>query len=191
MHVGSVAVSAGMEVNKGQLIGHTGRDGRSGFPHLHFEIRAGRSYQAYCCNPWKYLPNTANTYSSFTADVTLTPKYNSAANQFEAEVNVSVPPDQLTLNRIEVHVMTHSGSTYVRKFDFCEDNFSHTLQEMDDPMFEGNLLISPNRFNSRSFEKGEKASISFLFKALPSEGGTVYAKAYDVFGNVITSQNTY
>ena len=184
MHVNNAIVVKDSKVTKGQLIGHTGKDGKSGFPHLHFEIRAGRSWQKYCCNPWKYLPNTKNDYSTFNADITLIPNYDGVSRQ--VAVDVSVPPDQLTFNRIELHI---SGHPTPRKFDFCKDNFFHTLDEMDDPIFEENLLILPQRFNSKSYGQGKKASIVFVFQSLPSGGGTVHAKAYDVFDNVVTSSS--
>ena len=185
LHVEDWVVNAGQTVRKGQLIGHTGLDGRSGFPHLHFEIRAGRSWQKYCCNPWKYLPNAGNDYTSFNADVTLTPNYE--GKQCEAAVNISVPPYQLTLNRVELYI-TSSGTMTKREFDFCKENFYHTLEELDDPEFdEQNLFIYPGWFNSQSYRKKEKASILFVFNSLPSGGGTIQAKAYDVFENVVST----
>ena len=101
------------KVRKGQLIGYTGRDKYSNFGHLHFEIRAGRAYQKYCCNPWKYLPNAANTYESFTANIDLDPNHSNEQNKASVVVTVSVPSDQLTLNRIELYISTHS--TFVKR----------------------------------------------------------------------------
>ena len=189
LHVQNWVVAPGQAVTKGQLLGHTGVDGKSGFPHLHFEIRAGRAFQKYCCDPWKYLPNADNDYSSFTATVTLTPNYNGIP--CEAVVNVSVPPNQLTFNRIELHI-TNNGDTTKREFDFCKDNFDHTFDEMENPRFEGNLIISPKVFSSLSYRSNKPASHGFEFLNLPSGRGTVNAKVYDVFDNVVsTSDQAY
>ena len=178
-------VVATEQVSKGQLLGHTGAS-VSGFPHLHFEIRAGGVFRRYCCNPWKYLPNSDRNYSSFTANVTLNPNFNDVACQ--AVVNVSVPPDQLTFNRIELLIATGS-TTSQRDYDFCEDNFSHTFEELDNPVFEGNLYISPGRFSSRSYSRGEWATYAFEFLDLPeaTASGLVSARVFDVFGNVIST----
>lgn len=141
--------------------------------------------QINCCNPWKYLPNNDDT--SFNAAIELHPNYNGM--NCEAVVNVSVPPDRLTMNRIELHIAGPACDT-VRVFDFCEDNLDHTLAEMDDPLFEENLLISPGAFSSRSFGRGERASYGFHYLSLPEcSSATLQAVAYDVFGNSVeTSQ---
>ena len=182
-------VGVGDNVTKGDLIGYSYKSLVSGFEHLHFEIRAGGYFQRDCCNPWKYLPNMDNSYTTFEANVTLTPNYNSLP--CEAVVNISVPPDQLTFNRIELHV---NGGDVIRVFDMCEDNLEHSsnASELDLPLLEGNIYISPNRFNSQSYGKGEPATYGFEFLDLPTPGGTVVAKVYDVFGNFVeTPQATY
>ena len=190
----NTTVTEGEEVVKGQIVAYSFRSDTafSQFEHLHFEVRVGGLFQANCCNPWKYLPNVNNNYTSFAANVQLYPNYNDL--NCEAVVNVSIPADQLTMNRIELHI-TNAGEDSVRTFDFCEDNLDHTLAELDNPLFEGNLYISPGRFNSRSFERGENATYGFDFLSLPetqSSGGTLQAIAYDVFGNrVETSTMQY
>lgn len=155
----------------------------SQFEHLHFEVRVGGLFQANCCNPWKYLPNSNNSYTSFTADIQLYPNYNNL--NCEAVVNVSIPPNQLTMNRIELHIR-NTGVESVRVFDFCEDNLNHTFDELDNPLFEQQLYVSPGRFNSRSYERKENATYGFHFVNLietQPDSGTLMAVAYDVFGN--------
>ena len=180
-------VAVDQVVSKGDLIGYSYKSLDSGFELVHFEIRAGGIYQRHCCNPWKYLPNINNSYSTFEANLTLTPNYNSLP--CEAVVNISVPPDQLTFNRIELHV---NGGDVIRVFDMCEDNLEHSSDDLGLPLLEGNIYISPMQFSSRSYENGEPLTYGFEFLDLPTPGGTVIAKAYDVFGNFVeTPQATY
>ena len=191
----NATVTEGEEVVKGQVVAYSFRSDTafSQFEHLHFEVRVGGLFQANCCNPWKYLPNINNNYISFAADIQLYPNYNDL--NCEAVVNVSIPADQLTMNRIELHI-TNAEVDSVRTFDFCEDNLDHTFADLDNPLFEGNLYISPGRFTSRSFERGENATYGFHFLSLPEtqSGGNaiLQAIAYDVFGNrVETSTMQY
>ena len=195
IHIMNATVTEGEEVVKGQVVAYSFRSDTtfSQFEHLHFEVRVGGLFQANCCNPWKYLPNINNNYNSFAADIQLHPNYNDL--NCEAVVNVSIPADQLTMNRVELHI-TNAGMDSVRTFDFCEDNLDHTFAELDNPLFEGNLYISPGRFTSRSFERGENATYGFHFLSLPetqSDGNAILkAIAYDVFGNrVETSTMQY
>ena len=44
-------------------------------------------------------------------------------------VNVSIPPDQLTMNRVELHILLSDGVESVRTFDFCEDNLTTVTVE--------------------------------------------------------------
>ena len=102
-----------------------------------------------------------------------------------AIVNVSVPPDQLTFNRIELHVNNIS-----KVYDMCEDNLDHTFSEMDNSEFENFLVISPATFNSHSYGNGDHAKFGFVFKNVSTaQGDVIVAKAFDVFGSVVmTSQ---
>ena len=179
-------IAAGRDVNKGDIIGYSNAS-VSGFPHLHFEIRVGRRYQIYSCNPWKYLPNPNNDYSSFNANFSLTTTQNC-----KVIVNISVPPNQLTFDRIELHVNNGSGD-HMYFYDMCYANMIYTAKDMDKVKFGDNLNISPKRFNSASYGKNEWAACGFEFFKLPkASAGTVYAKAYDAFGNsVTTAQSTY
>ena len=175
--------SPGKYVNKGDIIGYSNAS-KSGFPHIHFEIRVGRRYQKFSCNPWKYLPNANN---SFTTNFTLTANQNC-----KAIVNISVPPNQLTFDRIELHVNNGTGN-HMYFYDMCYANMIYTVSDMDKVKFGDNLRISPKRFNSRSYGKNEWAAYGFEFFSLPqASGGTLFAKAYDVFGtSVTTAQTTY
>ena len=175
-------VEKGWHVNKGDIIGHT-FNSSSGFEHLHFEVRVGGLNSQHCCNPWKFLPNRDDDYSTFIADVQLT--VTSDEQTCTANVSVAVPPDQLTFNRIELHI----DGSQIRNYDMCEDNRDHTHQEMDNPLFEGNVYISPKEFTSKSYCEGEWARYEFEFHNLTSESGScgdITAEVFDVFGTRYT-----
>ena len=186
----TISLSDDQEVKRGDLIAYSNRT--ASLEHIHFEIRVGNLFQANACNPWKYLPNDANDYSSFEATLSLTPNYNGI--DCEAVVNVSVPPDQLMFTRVELHIIDNNDEAQeVRFFDMCGANSNHTLDEMDDWEYRDDpsdsssyvIRISPERFNSQSFEKGESAGYGFVFIDLPplSGSGRVMAKIFDVFDN--------
>ena len=187
IHIINATVTEGQTVTKGQVVAYSFRSD-SQFEHLHFEVRAVGLFSANACNPWKYLPNINNNYTSFIANIELHPNFNDL--NCEAVVNVSVPAYQLTMNRIELHVAT-AGVDSVRVFDFCEDNLNltdSTIVELDNPLFESELYISPGLFNSRSFEREENATYGFHFLNLPETStgaSTLYAMAFDVFGNSV------
>ena len=176
----NVSVAEKQTVSKGDLLGYSGHSTGSGFQHLHFEIRVGGYSSKYCCNPWKYLPNRDNDYSQFLADVEMSVDPNGQA--CEATVSVSVPPDQLTFNRIELHFNAEA----IRNFDMCEDNLDHSFEDLDNPRLDGNIQISPEKFLSVSYLNGDWASYEFQFLDLPLTSGSCEdfsVKMFDVFGN--------
>ena len=180
IHMLNVSVAEEQSVRIGDLIGFSGYSLGSGFEHLHFEIRAGGSDERYGCNPWKYLPNHNNNYSLFLADVNMSVHLNGSA--CEATVSVSVPPDQLTFNRVELYF----DNDKIRDFDMCEDNLAHTFEQMDNPLLDGNIRISPKKFTSESYLNQDWASYEFQFLDLPLTSGSCEAfsvKVFDVFGN--------
>ncbi len=61
-HLSGFAVTAGQEVNRGQVIGYVGMSGRSTGPHLHYEVRIHNTP----VNPYRYLRETAQQLA--TAD---------------------------------------------------------------------------------------------------------------------------
>jgi len=61
-HLSGFAVTAGQEVNRGEVIGYVGMTGRSTGPHLHYEVRIHNTP----VNPYRYLRETAQQLA--TAD---------------------------------------------------------------------------------------------------------------------------
>ena len=185
-----ITLTDGQPIKKGDLIAYSNETASSA--HIHFEIRVGGLFQRHCCNPLQYMPNSANSYSSLISTLSLTPNYNGI--DCEAVVNVSVPPDQLTFTRVELHITDTSDQPQeVRFYDMCGANSNHTLDEMDDSEYQDDpsdnssyiIRISPVKFNSTSYGKNESAGYEFEFINLPAltGGGKVMAKVFDVFGN--------
>lgn len=52
---GSVCVSKGQRVSKGDMIGRMGNTGYSNGTHLHYELRHGGNTKSFCVNPIDYL----------------------------------------------------------------------------------------------------------------------------------------
>lgn len=177
----------GDPVSKGELIAYSYQ---TNFPHIHFEVRAGGLHQKRACNPWKYLPNSG----SFQPSLSVTPNYNN--DDCSAVVNVSVSPDQLTLTRIELHIVDMSDQPQeVRFYDMCGANSNHSHSQMDDSTYQDGpssyeIRISPMFFNSQSYANNEDASYGFEFIHLPPLMGIgkIMAKAIDVFDNDVNTQ---
>ena len=174
---------------KGDHIGFT--TGTSTFDFMHFDISFGGREPSHYCNPWKYLPNSDNDYTSFDATVTLQPNYHGI--NCEAVVNVSVPPDQLTFNRIELHIIDSNDSPQeVQFYDMCGAVFNHSREQLDnweynddpDASSSYTIRISPGPVTSRSYERNEPATYGFEFIDLPVlTGAKVMAKVFDIFDN--------
>jgi len=185
----NVNLAEGAQVMKGDLIGFT--TGTSTFDFIHFDIRFGEKSPSLYCNPWKYLPNSDNDYTSFDATVTLQPNYHGI--NCEAVVNVSVPPDQLTFNRIELHIIDSNDSPQeVQFYDMCGAVFNHSSEQLDnweynddpDASSSYTICISPGLVTSRSYDRNEPATYGFEFIDLPVlTGAKVMAKVLDVFDN--------
>ena len=191
-HIINPQVTENQWVSKGDIVAYS--QGTTTFDHLHFAIRM-RYNKPDARNPWKYLPNDANDYSSFDVNVTLTPNYNGINCQ--AVVNVSVPPDQLTFNRVELHIKDSGGNVKpVRFYDMEGANSNHTFAQMDNHVYtcdgdgvqcspdDYEIIVSiPRRFSSASYANNEDAVYGFEFIDLPAGGGQVMATVVDVFDN--------
>jgi murein DD-endopeptidase MepM/ murein hydrolase activator NlpD len=59
-HLSGFAVTAGQDVNRGDILGYVGTSGHSTGPHLHYEVRIHDTP----VNPYKYLRNTARQLAS-------------------------------------------------------------------------------------------------------------------------------
>lgn len=183
----------GMSVTKGQLIGRTGESASSGFDHLHFEIRAGGLRQDSNCNPWKYLP--CEHCSSFNVNLTVIPNDTEDGEECSVTVQVSVPPNQLTFNRVRL-VATGGAINYDKDFDLCVDNKYYTNNptyaptRLDNSTLIDYLTIIPHFFNSQSYAINQWSATDYKFKSLsmsPGDIGMVTAYAYDVFENEVFS----
>ena len=180
----------GLSISKGQLIGRTGQT--NDFDHLHFEIRAGGLRQDSNCNPWKFLP--CEGCSSFNVNLTVIP--NEGGEDCSVMVQVSVPPNQLTFNRVRL-LATGGMINYDKNFDLCSHNKYYTNNptyspsRLDNPfLIDYPLMIIPHFFNSQSFSKNQWSATDYNFKTLPvvpGDTGMVTAYVYDVFDNEVLS----
>ena len=193
--VDPITLTEGQKVQKGDIIGYSYNT--SSLEYIHFEIREGGRYQRHSCNPWKYLPNDDNDYSTFAVTLDLIPNYNGI--DCEAVVNVSVPPDQLTLTRIELHIIDNNDQPQeVRFYDMCGANSNHSGSEMDNWEYQHDpsddysyvIRISPGLFDRLSYSRHEQACYGFEFIHLPalSVSGKVMAKVFDVFDNSLSTE---
>ena len=184
-----ITLTEGQTVQKGDLIAYS--KGTLSLNHTQFEIRVGGLYSKNACNPWKYMPNDANDYSSFEATLDLLPNYHGI--DCEAVVNVSVASDQLTFTRIELHIIDNEQPQEVRFYDMCGANSNHSKAEMDDWEYQDDpsdsssyiIRISPSTFSGTS----TVAKYGFEFVGLPLLSGSakVMAKIFDVFDNSLNT----
>ena len=185
----TITLTEGQTVKKGELIAYS--HGTTNLKHIQFEIRVGSVYSKDACNPWKYLPNDDNDYSSFEViALSLTPNYHGV--DCSVVVNVSVSSDQLTFTRIELHITDNNDQPQeVRFYDMCGANSNHSSSEMDNWEYQDDLSsyvirISPTPFTKDSTE----AEYGFEFIHLPalSGNGKVMAKVFDVFDNSLSTE---
>ena len=188
--VDTISLTEGQTVNKGDVIAYSYK--KSGLDHIQFEIRVGGLTSEHSCNPWKYLPNDANDYSSFQATLSLTPYYNGI--DCEAVVNVTIAASQLTFNRIELHIIDNNDEAQeVRFYDMCGANTNHSKAEMDDWEYQDDPSDSSSyviRISPKPFKYTHSvARYGFEFIDLPplTGSGKVMAKVFDVFDNTLST----
>jgi murein DD-endopeptidase MepM/ murein hydrolase activator NlpD len=107
-----VSVKEGDVVQKGQLIGFSGKP-ISEFEHLHFELREGGVNQINCINPWKYLP-----YTPLSQNMKIE-QADYIADKKSIKLLISTKPQELDFNSIEIEFLDKNNKTLGgnRKFD--------------------------------------------------------------------------
>lgn len=151
MHLSAWVVAPGQQVRTGQLIGYSGASA-SGFPHLHFEIRDGGIYQKYCINPLYVLPYD-DEGAPPRPDVSVNA---SIPGHPLVAVEVTLPPDELDLDAVTVHVYGGNPNREIseQSYDMTEWNRLYTptydpTLYLDDPRFNG-VRVTPDPFNEYS-----------------------------------------
>ncbi|WP_050434236.1 M23 family metallopeptidase [Chondromyces crocatus] len=180
LHLSEACVEVGDEVSAGEVVGHSGI-AESGFPHLHFEIREGRSEQAYAVHPLRWLPGlrwAAPTVAILSVD-------DPGSGRVAVQVEVGTIGVDPALLRVEV--TTHdrtSGETLDEKvFDVEEWNRKYTLsdtpKQIDEPELDG-IRLEPAAFTQGAPAYGLRIRFSRLNGASRDLGVTV--KAIDTYG---------
>jgi murein DD-endopeptidase MepM/ murein hydrolase activator NlpD len=112
LHLSAVSVKEGDVVQKGQLIGFSGKP-VSEFEHLHFELREGGVSQINCINPWKYLPYTplSQNMKIEQADYIVEKK--------SLKILISMKPQESVFNAVEIEFLDKYNNNLRgnRKFD--------------------------------------------------------------------------
>ena len=115
---------------------------------------------------------------------------------------MSVPPNLLTFNRVELHILDSSDTPQkVRFYDMHGTNTNRTTSQINDQNYREDpndassylIRISPKTFfYNPDTNLPASAEYGFEFVDLPSlaGGGRVMAKIFDVFGNSIQTDYT-
>lgn len=182
MHLSSWSVAVGQQVKKGEVIGASGA-GDSGFPHLHFEIRAGSVWRKNCVNPFRFLPyeDTAN----HAVHITHVELADPAMPQVTALVDS--PRDELDLDRIEICTYNAADgqllSQQVWDLEALNLKYNGDPKALDQPDLDG-AQVSPARFNADS----ATYQLEFRFHSLSGAPQLkVEVKVFDLAGNEATA----
>lgn len=222
MHLATVAVTETQVITQGAIIGYTGEseigysgtctDGYdpsvgNGFDHLHFEIRDGGLYQKHATHPLLFLPYT----DSSAPQVSITSVNLTNPARPEVQVHVTLPTDQLDLNRVEVTVYNTASGQPVQVdqevFDIINWNLNYTtfgtttnLKILDTaPAYDGvydsdygqgtvspapyGVTVSPAVFNVSSANYVLDLKFFDLNGAANAGNVLIKAKAVDINGN--------
>jgi murein DD-endopeptidase MepM/ murein hydrolase activator NlpD len=147
LHVGAALVNAGDHVEPGQQVALSGI-AESGFPTLHFEIRAGTYLQDHCVHPLHYLPSPSDP----PPEIALGKIDDTDPAKVSVEVRVSQP--RTTPDLLEVSIATSDRATGAaieeRVFNIDDWNRKYSPKDnptlADDPDLE-DLHIEPAKFN--------------------------------------------
>lgn len=185
LHLSSWSVSAGQQVEKGEVIGASGT-GDSGFAHLHFEVRAGSLWRKSCVNPFRYLPYTDT--AGLTVHLTNVELADPALPLVIALVES--PREELDLDRIEVATYNALDGQLLSQqaWDLEEINskYNGDPKTLDNPDLDG-VVVSPARFHAGA----PVYQIEFRFHALSGAPQLkVEVKVFDIWGNTATASFT-
>ncbi len=184
LHVSGCSVTEGAAVAKGELIGLTGASS-AGYEHLHLEVRQGDNDQADAVHPLGVLPYEDSGAPDLTLD-----EVSQSALETAVQVTVSLPGDEVDLNRVSVTLTDGTGEIDARTYDMNAWNAAYTDDEdpdlyLTDPDF-NDILVEPAEYD----EDSETYAVRFTFEALavPAAGSalTVAASAADVLGNEVS-----
>lgn len=180
LHLRDWEVVVGQEVRRGDVVAHTGRS-RSGFEHLHFEIRRGEAFQHDCVHPLAYL-----RYDQQARPVIEDVRVDDAGPAASVTFTVTLPRPELDLNRVAVEVIDADTDEVVSiaEYDMTELNQRHEdIDVLENPVYQGRVRLEPTSFGLD--DPTYRLIVTFLDLAAV-ENSRYRLVAEDVLGNRTT-----
>lgn len=150
-HLTSVSVAEGDSVTQGQELGLSGIS-ETGYPHLHFEIRAGGYQESDAVHPMRYLPYDNDTDAALEVDSLSL----DGAGGATLSATVSLPASEPDLVSVTAWILVRDGSSMrevsSQTVDLEERN--HTYDDASDDLIDepdlDDVTLEPAIFNSDS-----------------------------------------
>jgi len=168
-HLSAVLVVEGERVTQGQALGASGVSA-SGYPHLHFEIRAGGYQESDAVHPLRYLPYT----NGADTDISVDSLSRDGAGGATVAATITLPSDAPDLVSVtawllrceggverEISSQTVDLEAWNRAYDDAPDG------AIDEPEHE-DITLDPAVFNSES----SAYALGVTFAGLSDDGGS-------------------
>ena len=166
-HMSKIDVQVGDWLDSGEYIGLSGAS-RSGFEHLHFEIREGGSWQRDSVHPLAFLPHDDTSPAEVDIDAVL---FDDPVAPLIVHAVVTRPATELDFQRIEVELYSANDDRLMssHSYDVNEWNREYTPEEdpeekLDNPFFNG-ITVRPEPFGMDS----DTYSVLFRFRTLEAD----------------------
>ena len=184
VHLDSIdpAVSTGVSVAQGQVIGTVGKDDAT-YPHLHVEFRKGTHRQIGSVHPLGYLPytDTANWSAPVADRFNRLDAFMAARLLFGASSKL-----EGDLKRVEVDLLRGTRLLTTRVVDFNDKN---TIFEGrgDGRLYTSDIGVEG--YQKSDMVKHQRTDLAYgiLVRRIPRRCDALVARVIDVGGNVATS----
>lgn len=156
LHVAASLVTTGQVVGIGQPVALSGA-AESGFPHLHFELRAGSALRQDAVNPWRYLPYTDTVRHTLTITGVTSPNM--------VWVFATTPAEELDLNQITMTVRSRPAwqivDTVSLDYEARNRQYAGDPAQLDNPDLD-NILVQSAVFTSTASVYGVSVGFHHL-----------------------------